>query len=92
MNENIEENQAGNCVAPDQKELTFGEKMVGKTFNPGGDPKVDKIKALYAEIIDTMNEVDNCEISKMKAGFHNTANEQAVIAQMSAIKFITCKY
>lgn len=34
------------------RELTFGEKAVGLTFNPGNDPIVWEIKELYAQIID----------------------------------------
>jgi hypothetical protein len=34
------------------RQLTFGEKAVGLTFNPSGDPTVQKLKELYAEIID----------------------------------------
>jgi len=33
-------------------ELSFGQKAVGLTFNPSGDPDVNKIKQLYADIID----------------------------------------
>ena len=41
----------------EQRELTFGEKAVGLTFNPGGNPDVDKVKTLYAEIIDEINKI-----------------------------------
>ena len=34
------------------QELTFGEKLVGKTFNPSGDDKVARLKALAAEMSD----------------------------------------
>ena len=33
-------------------ELTYGQKAVGLTFNPSGDPDVIKVKQLYADIID----------------------------------------
>jgi hypothetical protein len=33
-------------------EVTYGEKAVGLTFNPSKDETVDKVKKLYAEIID----------------------------------------
>jgi hypothetical protein len=35
-----------------ERSLTFGEKAVGLTFNPSGDPVVHEIKNLYAQIID----------------------------------------
>ena len=39
------------------RELTFGEKAVGITFNPSGDEKVQKVKELYAQIIDICHDV-----------------------------------
>ena len=40
----------------DERELTFGERLVGLTFNPSGDEKVAKVKELFAEIINIANE------------------------------------
>ena len=37
-------------------QLTYGQKAVGLTFNPSGDPRVQKLKELYAEIIDICND------------------------------------
>jgi len=34
---------------------TFGDKYVGRQFNPSNNPDVDRLKALYAEIIDILN-------------------------------------
>lgn len=31
---------------------TYGKKLVGLDFNPSGDPKVAKLKGLFAEIAD----------------------------------------
>ena len=36
-------------------ELTYGQKAVGVTFNPGGMPEVNKIKELSAALIDELN-------------------------------------
>jgi len=36
-------------------EQTFGEKAVGLNFNPSNDPDVQKVKELFAEIIDIAN-------------------------------------
>jgi hypothetical protein len=38
-------------VQPDEKP-TFGQKAVGASFNPSAITSVDRLKALYAEIID----------------------------------------
>ena len=32
--------------------LSFGDKLVGNTFNPSRDPRVDELKALSAKMID----------------------------------------
>lgn len=37
------------------KELTYGEKAVGITFNPGGMPQVNTIKGLSAILIDELD-------------------------------------
>lgn len=37
------------------RELTFGEKAVGLTFNPGGHPLVNAFKESYAKLIDDLN-------------------------------------
>lgn len=36
-------------------ELSFGQKAVGISFNPGGKPEVNKIKELSAALIDELN-------------------------------------
>lgn len=37
--------------------MTYGEKAVGLSFNPSGDDRVNKLKKLYAEIIDICAEI-----------------------------------
>lgn len=39
----------------DSRPLTFGEKAVDLTFNPSGDDRVQRLKAMYAAIIDELN-------------------------------------
>lgn len=39
------------------KDLTYGQKAVGITFNPGNNPDVEKIKQKCAELIDIMNDL-----------------------------------
>lgn len=38
-------------------ELTYGEKAVGLSFNPGNNADVNKIKKLSAELIDIMDDL-----------------------------------
>lgn len=74
--------------------LTFGGKAVGMTFNPSGDERVAKIKALYANIIDELagpngeNLGGNGDTS-LGGRFLGRAINDAVAAQMWAVKAIT---
>jgi len=87
MSPNTEENTGA------ARELTFGEKAVGLTFNPSNDPTVDKIKKLYAEIIDTLSDgnLDN-GATGLKGRILGRAINDAMGAQMWAVKAITCKF
>ncbi len=80
------------------RELTFGEKAVGLTFNPGNNPEVDKVKRLYADIIDQLNNA-RVEIQKSeddgskgdKIRLYSNAITEAQGAQMWAVKALTWK-
>jgi hypothetical protein len=78
---------------------TFGEKAVGLTFNPAGDEKVYRVKKLYADIIDIMNEIrnvpnesgDDSNSFNERARLSSIAITEAQSAQMWAVKAITWK-
>ena len=70
------------------QELSYGEKAVGLTFNPSGDERVDRIKKLYAEIIDFCNDSRSIEPSE-KGRLFAIAITEAQGAQMWAVKAIT---
>jgi len=71
--------------------LTYGEKAVGLSFNPGGHKQVDAIKTKYAEIIDMMNDF-RTEVGQSEAGrLASVAITEAQAAQMWAVKAITWK-
>jgi hypothetical protein len=79
-----------------ERELTFGEKAVGLTFNPSGDEKVNKAKQLMAESLDLLKEVEAEKTDNGRAMlsweanvFRTTAFNKIVDAQMSLVKFIT---
>lgn len=78
--------------ATTQRELSFGEKAVGLTFNPSGDEKVAKLKKLYAEIIDTLSDgnLDN-GASGLGGRILGRAINEAMSAQMWAVKAVTWK-
>ena len=70
--------------------MTFGEKAVGVNFNPGGDQKVNFIKSVYAQIIDSMHELRTPEHNE-KNRLISIAITEAQAAQMWAVKAITWK-
>lgn len=76
----------------EQRELTFGEKAVGLTFNPSNDDSVAQCKAEFACVIDRMNNLrnstDNVEVKRMA----EIAITEAQTAQMWAIKALTWRF
>jgi len=75
-----------------ERELTFGQKAVGLTFNPSGDPLVSELKALYARIIDICDEYRNSpDASGEKKRLWSVAITEAQGAQMWAVKAATWK-
>lgn len=77
----------------EEQSLTYGEKAVGLSFNPSGMSDVDKLKGLYAEIIDHMDNFrkgyiqrgDNPEMVRLCS----IAITEAQTAQMWAVKAVT---
>jgi len=76
----------------EEREMTFGEKAVGLTFNPSNDDAVANCKAEFARVIDRMNDLrnatDNPEVKRMAS----VAITEAQTAQMWAVKAITWKF
>lgn len=74
-----------------EKELSYGEKAVGLTFNPSNDPAVQEAKETFAKVIDQMaalrEKSDNPEVKRMCS----VAITEAQTAQMWAVKAITWK-
>ena len=72
--------------------LTYGEKAVGITSNPGANPEVENIKYRFAQVIDTLHErretTDDAELKAMLT----TAITSTQTAQMRAVKAITWPY
>jgi hypothetical protein len=75
----------------ENRELTYGEKAVGLTFNPSGDHGVHACKAAFAIAINQMHELredtDSPEVKRMAS----IAITEAQTAQMWAVKAITWK-
>jgi len=70
--------------------LSYGEAAVGLSFNPSGDPQVQAVKKLYADVIDLLNSmrVENPGPSE-KNRLISIAITEAQGAQMWAVKAIT---
>jgi hypothetical protein len=75
------------------REMTFGEKLVGLTFNPSGDEKVQRAKELCAELADLLN--DNADPRTERPLyillFDKTIGD-ILDAQMNVVKVLTFKY
>ena len=71
-----------------ERELTYGEKAVGLTFNPSGDPSVQKVKQLFAQIIDLCDELRAGQSPGCQRCLA-VAITEAQTAQMWAVKGIT---
>ena len=69
--------------------LTYGEKAVGKSFNPSQLKEVENIKRDAAHLIDTFNtyrsESDDPEVKRM----YSVAITELQTAQMWAVKAAT---
>lgn len=76
---------------PQNRELTFGEKAVGLNFNPANDPTVQKVKELYAEIIDLCNDARSVAGQGERGRLFSVAITEAQTAQMWAVKAVTWK-
>lgn len=77
----------------EKKELTFGEKAVGITFNIDGDTEVDQIKRACANLIDKLNDIRAKSPDKREeARMLSIAITEIQTAQMWAVKAVTWKY
>ena len=80
--------------AAPQATLTFGQQLVGLSFNPSGDDKVARAKQLCAELADLLHD----HYSSREASsaleinlYHHTVGE-ILNAQMNVVKVLTLKY
>lgn len=80
-------------MSEEQRELTYGEKAVGLTFNPSNDDAVAQCKSEFARVIDRMNDLRNSTGSSPEvARMASIAITEAQTAQMWAVKAITWKF
>jgi hypothetical protein len=73
--------------------LSFGEKLVGITFNPSNDGDVALIKTKMAEIANLIHDRKRSqESSELSNLIYNSAITSILEAQMMAVKYVTLKY
>lgn len=93
MQQGITDTSAMDAKTPIEKPLTFGQQLVGLTFNPSGDPKVNKAKALCAELADLIkDQQDNSETSALYDALYSHTIGEILNAQMNVVKLLTLKY
>ena len=71
-----------------ERKQTFGEVAVGLSFNPSGDLAVNRLKTLYAEIIDIAHVARGTGSPEVKH-LWSVAITEAQTAQMWAVKAAT---
>lgn len=72
-------------------ELSFGQKAVGITFNPGWSDEVNKIKQIMAVVIDEMNDLRNSTKSQEVKRLCSVAITELQWSQMWCVKALTWK-
>lgn len=76
----------------DEKTLTFGQKAVGISFNPGGNSLVNAFKEKYANIIDALNTAKEATTNPEVKRQLSIAITEAQTSQMWAVKAVTWIY
>lgn len=94
MQDGQESVQAEQMPAPTRGPLTFGEKAVGISFNPGGHEDVNNIKASCAAAIDVINQLREKEkqqpaVSSERMRMYSVAITELQTSQMWAVKGAT---
>lgn len=88
--------EGNTAQTPGSREMTYGEKAVGLSFNPSkgseeGD-HVQSLKEIVAQFIDTCDNLrqrtENQEMKRM----YSIAITEAQLAQMWAVKAVTWKF
>jgi hypothetical protein len=76
-----------------QRPMSFGEKLVGLTFNPSNDDKVSKAKRLCAELMDLVDsEMQSRENSRLSNYLYTHTVGEILNAQMNVVKVLTLNY
>lgn len=74
-----------------ERNLTFGEKAVGLTFNPSNNLVVDQVKREAAALINTLNKIRKESLSSDVQRMASIAITDVQTAQMWGVKAVTWK-
>ncbi len=74
------------------RKMSFGEKAVGLSFNPGGNQAVNEIKRAYADVIDYLNNASNKSTDSEVKRMLSVAITESQTAQMWAVKAVTWNF
>ena len=69
-------------------EQKFGDLLVGRSFNPSNNPKVDRIKEICAELANIVTEHPTQD-NALSQIVLQSALSSILTAQMTAVKFVT---
>lgn len=72
-----------------KENLTFGERACGVSFNPGGNPDVNKIKDKFAEVVDLLQDYRIRTNDTEEGRMLSIAITEAQTSQMWAVKAVT---
>ncbi len=77
-----------------ERQMTYGEKLVGLNFNPSNDDKVSKAKRLCADLADLVKDEFDTSVhnSALQRQLFDHAIGEILNAQMNAVKVLTFKY
>jgi hypothetical protein len=73
----------------ENKELTFGQKACGVSFNPGGNPAVAMMKDQFAAVVDVLQTNREMHADPEVKRMLSVAITEVQTAQMWAVKAIT---
>ena len=75
--------------------FTFGQRLAGVSFNPSKDANVDRLKALFAEaadIVQNHQQKTDKEVDYLYNLVKGNALREILNAQMNAVKLVTLQY
>lgn len=73
----------------ESREMTFGERACGVSFNPGGDQAVAFIKGMYAQAVEDLNYRRELSTDPEVKRMLSIAITETQTAQMWAVKAVT---